>query len=121
MGSGGANDLGNAAQEILVVANQRAQTFVPQVDYITTPGSRVRNVVSSMGLYERRDGELVLVGVFESAGEEPREVVESIRARCGFELRVADELLNLSRASDEEIATLRLFDPERAFLGKARH
>jgi len=120
VGSGGANDIANAACESLIVANQRASTFVEKVDFVTSPGDRVQRVVSTHGVYERRDGELVLAAIFEAAGDDPRDVIDAIRERCGFELRIADDLASLPRASDEEVATLRVFDPERVFLGKAR-
>lgn len=118
VGSGGANDVGSAAAELLVVAVQRPQTFVSKVDFVTTPGERVRHVVSTLGRFERREGVLVLVAAFESAGRDREDALERIRAGCGFELRVADELAWLPRASREELATLRIFDPERAFLGR---
>jgi hypothetical protein len=56
--------------------------------------------------------------VFESAGESSEAIVEQIRARCGWPLRIADELTWLPRATQEELATLRVFDPARSFLGK---
>ena len=110
--------LARAAAELLVVAVQRPQTFVSKVDFVTTPGERVRHVVSTLGRFERREGVLVLVAAFESAGRDREDALERIRAGCGFELRVADELAWLARASREELATLRIFDPERAFLGR---
>ena len=61
---------------------------------------------------------LVLVAAFESADRDRATALEQIRARCGFELRVADELAWLPAASRDEVATLRIFDPERAFLGR---
>ncbi len=42
-----------------------------------------------------------------------------IRERCGWELQVADDLEELAPATAEELAMLRVFDPERNFLGKA--
>jgi acyl CoA:acetate/3-ketoacid CoA transferase alpha subunit/acyl CoA:acetate/3-ketoacid CoA transferase beta subunit len=118
VGSGGANDLGSAAAELLVVAAQREQTFVPEVDFVTTPGDRVRHVVSTHGIFERRDGALVLTGVFEGAGATPGDAVERIRERCGFALDVADDLVTHPAARPDEVALLRIFDPERAFLGR---
>ena len=85
---------------------------------MTTPGERVRNVVSNLGRFERREGSLVLVAAFEPPGTDRADALEQIRARCGFEVRVADEVRWLPAASREEVATLRIFDPERAFLGK---
>jgi hypothetical protein len=67
----------------------------------------------------RRDGELVLTGVFQSAGESPQQVVEEIRSLCGWNLKVAPDLAWIPPATNNEIAMLRVFDPERFFLGRA--
>jgi acyl CoA:acetate/3-ketoacid CoA transferase alpha subunit/acyl CoA:acetate/3-ketoacid CoA transferase beta subunit len=119
VGSGGANDIANAAAETLLVARQQERGFVEKVDFVTSPGHRVSGLVSTHGRYERRDGELVLTGVFQSAGASPEAVVEEIRSRCGWSLRVADDLAWIPGATDEELAMLRVFDPERFFLGRA--
>ena len=119
VGSGGANDLANAAAETLLVARQEARGFVEKVDFVTSPGHRVWGLVSTHGRYERRDGELVLTGVFQSAGPSPAAVVEEIRSRCGWSLRVADDLAWIAPATGDELAMLRVFDPERFFLGRA--
>ena len=85
---------------------------------MTSPGDHVWGPVSTHGRYERRDGELVLTGVFQSAGPSPAAVVEEIRSRCGWSLRVASDLAWIEAASDDELAMLRVFDPERFFLGR---
>ena len=73
-----------------------------------------------MGRFEKRGGEsLVLTGYFRSAGADREEVLGKIRERCGWELEVADDLEELAPATPEELALLRVFDPERSFLGKA--
>ncbi|MCP4907425.1 MAG: glutaconate CoA-transferase [bacterium] len=118
VGSGGANDVANASAETLLVARQQARSFVEKVDFVTSPGDRVGGLVSTHGRYERREGRLVLTGVFQSAGESPQEVVEEIRALCGWSLEVAPELDWIPPASREELALLRVFDPERFFLGR---
>lgn len=117
VGSGGANDVASAAQETLLVARQAKRSFVEKVDFVTSPGSRVRTLISTHGRYERRDGELVLTGVFQSAGETPEAVVSEIRSLCGWDLQVAPDLDWLPPATSEELTMLRLFDPERFFLG----
>ncbi len=120
VGSGGANDVASASAEILLVARQRLRGFVSKVDFVTSPGDRVSGLVSTHGRYERRDGELVLTEVFQSAGDSPEDVVEEIRASCGWPLRVADDLAWVPAAGEEQLAILRVFDPERVFLGRAQ-
>jgi acyl CoA:acetate/3-ketoacid CoA transferase alpha subunit len=120
VGSGGANDIVSAAQETVVVAAQRRQTFVERVHYVTAPGARIDCVISTMGRFEKQGGEeLLLTGYFRDAGQNREEIVKKIKERCGWNLRVADELEELAPATEEELALLRVFDPERFFLGKA--
>jgi acyl CoA:acetate/3-ketoacid CoA transferase alpha subunit len=119
VGSGGANDIASTAREVAVVAAQRPGSFVEHVPFVTSPGRAVRTVVSTLGRFEKRDGELVLTGYAAAAGPGRDAIVREIRARCGWELRVADDLEALPPPGDEELALLRLFDPDRIFLGRA--
>ncbi len=119
VGSGGANDIVTAAQETIVVAAQRRQTFVKSVAYVTSPGARVGCVVSTMGRFEKRGGEtLMLTGYFHRAQSSRDERVREIQQHCGWDLRVADDLAEFPPPTPEELAMLRVFDPERFFLGK---
>jgi acyl CoA:acetate/3-ketoacid CoA transferase alpha subunit/acyl CoA:acetate/3-ketoacid CoA transferase beta subunit len=120
VGSGGANDIVTAARETVVLATQRKQTFVEKVDYITSPGPTVRCVISTLGRFEKIAGEeLVLTAYFKVEGRSREALVADIRERCGWELQVADELEALEPPTEAELALLRVFDPERFFLGKA--
>jgi acyl CoA:acetate/3-ketoacid CoA transferase alpha subunit/acyl CoA:acetate/3-ketoacid CoA transferase beta subunit len=119
-GSGGANDIASTAREVAVVAALRPGSFVEKVDYVTSPGRVVESVTTNFGRFEKREGELVLTGYVESAGPDRESVVEEIRSRCGFELPIADELEALGAPSEEELALLRVFDPDRLFLGRVR-
>jgi acyl CoA:acetate/3-ketoacid CoA transferase alpha subunit/acyl CoA:acetate/3-ketoacid CoA transferase beta subunit len=119
VGSGGANDIVTSAAETVVVAAQRAQTFVERVGYVTSPGTKIRCVISTMGRFEKLGGdELVLTGYFTATGLDRAQAVAEIRRRCGWDLQVAEELQELPPANAEELALLRMFDPERFFLGK---
>ncbi|MBP7616510.1 MAG: hypothetical protein KA756_12720, partial [Steroidobacteraceae bacterium] len=119
VGSGGANDIVTSAAETVVVAAQRAQTFVEKVSYVTSPGTKIRCVVSTMGRFEKLDGdELVLTGYFAASGLDRSQAIAEIRRRCGWDLKIADELQELPPANAEELTLLRMFDPERFFLGK---
>ena len=93
--------------------------FVDEVDYITSPGGRVESVISTMGRYEERGGdEFILTGYFGLDGMSRDEAVSEIKSRCGWELKVADDVEELAPATDEEQMLVRVFDPERFFLGK---
>jgi acyl CoA:acetate/3-ketoacid CoA transferase alpha subunit/acyl CoA:acetate/3-ketoacid CoA transferase beta subunit len=119
-GSGGANDIASTAREVAVVAALRRGSFVEKVDYVTSPGRAVQSVTTNFGRFEKREGELVLTGYIESAGPDRESVLREIQSRCGFELRVADDLEALGAPSEEELALLRVFDPDRLFLGRVR-
>lgn len=120
VGSGGANDIASAARETMVVIQQRRASFVEKVDYITSPGRHVQVVLSTMGRFEKRGGdELILTGYFGLNGADNATAAREIRERCGWNLQIADDLESLGPPNAEEIALLRVFDPERFFLGKA--
>ncbi len=119
-GSGGANDIASTAREVAVVAALRPGSFVEKVDYVTSPARAVQSVTTNFGRFEKRGGELVLTGYVESAGPDRESVLREIQGRCGFELRVADDLEAMGPPDAEELALLRLFDPERLFLGRTR-
>lgn len=119
-GSGGANDIASGASEVAVVAALRPGSLVEKVDYATSPGRAVQSVTTNLGRFEKRGGELVLTGCIEVAGRDARSAVDEIRSRCGFPLKVADDLELLGAPTAEELALLRLFDPDRLFLGRTR-
>lgn len=120
VGSGGANDISTAARETLVVVRQRRGAFVEKVEYITSPGHHIRAVISTMGRFEKRGGdELILTGYFGCNGADAEAAVAQIRDLVGWDLKVSDDLEALGGPTDEELALLRVFDPERFFLGKS--
>jgi acyl CoA:acetate/3-ketoacid CoA transferase beta subunit len=120
VGSGGANDIATAALETIVLAQQRPSSFVDEVEYITSPGEKIRVVVSTLGRFEKRGGdELRLTGVFLDDGQTQDEAVAAIQELCGWALEVADDCEALTPPTERELALLRLFDCERLFIGKA--
>jgi hypothetical protein len=60
----------------------------------------------------------VLTGYFGLEGLSKEDAVREIKDRCGWDLKVARDVAELPPATSEELALLRLFDPERFFLGK---
>ncbi|MCD2197632.1 hypothetical protein LQ327_30100 [Actinomycetospora endophytica] len=117
VGSGGANDVVTGADETLVVGTMSPRRFVAATDYITSPGERVRAVVTDLGILENADGELVLTAV--APGPEPQhERIELARSRCGWALKTADHVRDLRPVSTADVGTLRSFDPDGLFLGR---
>lgn len=116
IGSGGANDAGNS-RETVAVARQVKDRFVENVDYITTPGQRVKTLVSQMGVFDKLDGnELTLIAVLPSpAFVSVAERIEMIKKNCSWELKVSSDVQEVAPPSDEEIGILRLLDPHCLF------
>lgn len=54
-GSGGANDIATST-DCLVLSTASPRKFVERVAYVTSPGARVREVVSHFGRFRREDG-----------------------------------------------------------------
>jgi acyl CoA:acetate/3-ketoacid CoA transferase beta subunit len=118
-GSGGANDISMAAAEVLVTAIQDKFRFVDKVSYITSPGKRVKTLVSTLGVFEKRGEELALTGYYDR-GKPEAEAVEEIKANCGWNLKVADKLEKILAPAKDELELIRIFDPRRQFLGKRK-
>ena len=117
-GSGGANDVASGASEVLVLVPQSPLRFVPRVSYITGPGRRVRTVVTTLGIFEKSDGEeeLTLTGIIEDGKSSVEETVRSIRDQCPWDLKIVSPLKTPGLPTAEELALLRLFDPHKFFL-----
>lgn len=121
VGSGGANDIASSAKEIVVTAIQRQGTFLAKVPYVTSPGARVTALVSTLGVFEKAEGDetFVLTGLFPSReGRDKEETMRHIQANCGWELKVGPDPQWVAPPSSQELRLLRIFDPERHFLGK---
>ena len=87
VGSGGANDVASRAGECLVITRAGPARLPERVGFVTSPGERVRTVVTDLGILRRRDGELCLAAV--GAGEAPLEDrVKRAVAGCGWDVRV---------------------------------
>lgn len=119
VGSGGANDIGSAAAEIVAVAQQSSKRLVETLPYVTSIGERVGTLVTDLGLYEKRDGRFVLTGYFLREGEGTDATVERIRAACGWPLVVAEDIRAIEGPSSEDLFRIRLYDQRREFLTSA--
>ncbi len=112
MGSGGANDVATCATESVLVVTQLKERFLDRVPYVTAPGHRVTMLVSTLGVYEKDQGEFVLTGVFDA---DTTAAAKECKERCGWDLKVARELKTFDPPTIEEIRTLRVFDPKGWF------
>jgi len=65
-------------------------------------------LVSTLGVFRKDQGELVLTGVF---GDDTEAAAKECVARCGWDLRVSPRLETIDPPSRDELRTLRLMDP----------
>jgi acyl CoA:acetate/3-ketoacid CoA transferase alpha subunit/acyl CoA:acetate/3-ketoacid CoA transferase beta subunit len=120
VGSGGANDIGSYAKEIVVIASHETLRLVEEVPYITVPGDRVSKLVTDEAVFEKVDGELVPTKHLFHTGVPEGEIWEHLSKKTGWKIGVPRPLTNMVEPNREEIQLLRLFDPDRYFLGKKK-
>jgi acyl CoA:acetate/3-ketoacid CoA transferase beta subunit len=118
-GSGGGNDVMSAAREVVVIMPQSRKRFVEKLPFITSPGPAAKTLVSTLGVLEKLgdDREFTLTSYFEDQLPKGRDMaIGEIRDQCGWDLRVIDDPTKFPVPDDRDLATLRMFDPDRYFL-----
>jgi len=127
-GSGGACDLASLAQRHIIIMMHEKRRFVPQVDYITSPGfgdgpgwrrkvglprGGPATVITTMGVlkFDPETKEMMLVSVH------PGVTADAIRANTGWPLKVDVEPAQTPEPTAEELAMLKQFDPEGYWTG----
>jgi acyl CoA:acetate/3-ketoacid CoA transferase alpha subunit/acyl CoA:acetate/3-ketoacid CoA transferase beta subunit len=116
-GSGGANDIASGAAEVMVTIGQSPKRLVEAVSFVTSPGRAVRLVVTPMAVFERRDTEFVLTRVMSQGERTLADIVEEVRASCGWSFEAAADLVAEGEPDTGEIELARLLDPQGLFLG----
>lgn len=109
-----------AARRGIITLPSGPGCLVAKLAFVTGPGDRVTAVVTDLGIFEKAVGPGALrltrlVGPLVGGSREAH--VRELSARCGFPFEQGPKLPVDSPPSREEIERLRLFDPERAFLG----
>jgi acyl CoA:acetate/3-ketoacid CoA transferase alpha subunit/acyl CoA:acetate/3-ketoacid CoA transferase beta subunit len=120
VGSGGANDVLSAADEVIITVANEPHRLVDKVAYRTCPGDRVRTIVTDLGVFDKADGGFILTALLPAAGADTHQAVELIRSRTGWFVEVSRSLEREASASSEELAMLRMFDPKQLFLADRR-
>jgi acyl CoA:acetate/3-ketoacid CoA transferase alpha subunit/acyl CoA:acetate/3-ketoacid CoA transferase beta subunit len=116
VGSGGANDLGNGAAACLVVMPLKPGRFVDPLPFTTTIIRQHAGVATDLGLLQRGpDGRLRVSGLLCEAGAEEA-TLAAIRSRSGHAFATAPGVERFDPPTAQELALLRLFDPQRAIL-----
>jgi len=127
-GSGGACDLASLAQRHIIIMKHEKRRFVPQVDYITSPGfgdgsgwrekvglprGGPATVITTMGVmkFDSKTKEMKLVSVH------PGISADAVRGNTGFPLKVDAEMAQTPPPTEKEIAMLKRFDPQAYWTG----
>jgi glutaconate CoA-transferase subunit B len=113
-GAGGAPHIAANTREIVVIVRHNPKTFVPRLDFVTTPRCEGRTtVVTDLGILESEpaSGELILTSRHFGIS------VDQIREATGWPLNVADDLCETAVPTDEELGALR-FLTDRTEIGK---
>ncbi len=116
VGSGGANDVASTAEEVIVLVKHSPLRLVERVPYVTAPGEKVTMLVTTMGVFEKVDKELVLTEYFPQKGLGREETIKRIKAETGWNLKVSRDLMEAEKPTLKELMMLRYFDPDKNFL-----
>lgn len=111
-GSGGAAEIALHAQRILIISKLSPRGFPERVDFVTSPGQRVKRVITDKGVLEPDEtGELVLTGLY------PGVEAADVQAGVGWQLRCRPRLARLDPPTAVELQLLReVLDPKRLYL-----
>jgi glutaconate CoA-transferase subunit B len=108
-GSGGACEIAQHAQRVLIVTKLDKRAFPDKVDFITSNGKRVKKVITNMGILEPDDtGEMTLTALY------PGVTFEKVQENVGWALKKAVRLSEVALPTLKEIDLLRnKLDPKR--------
>ncbi len=128
-GSGGGNDVGSFCWRTIIIMRQSARSFVPKVDFLTTPGyltgpdAREKaglpkgagpyRVVTDLGVmdFDENTRRMRLMAL------NPGVTVDQVKENTGFELIVPESVGRNEEPTDEELRILREdVDSERLYI-----
>jgi acyl CoA:acetate/3-ketoacid CoA transferase alpha subunit/acyl CoA:acetate/3-ketoacid CoA transferase beta subunit len=118
MGAGGGNDIASSAAAVVVTTSHSRSRLPSTVEFITSPGHRVRAIVTDRAVLERAgpDEPFTLTGVLDRDGGSKDELIRLAVELCGWDLKVADDVTLLSQVDGYELAAVRIFDPAGHFV-----
>jgi hypothetical protein len=116
-GSGGGNDVASSAEAVVVTTLHTRARLPETVEFVTSPGHRVRAIVTDRAVLERLDplGEFRLTGVLDRGGAKD-DLVRAAVEGCGWPVAVADDVELFSPVDTRELAAIRTYDPTGNFV-----
>jgi glutaconate CoA-transferase subunit B len=118
-GSGGANDVGSLCWRTITIIRHSKRSFVPKVDFLTTPGYLTGPGAREAAGLPPGTGPLYVVSTLALMGfddetkrikllkTQPGVTVDEVVAQTGFELLLADEVGAVEPPTAEELHLLR--------------
>jgi glutaconate CoA-transferase subunit B len=118
-GSGGANDVGSLCWRTIIIIRHSKRSFVPKVDFVTTPGYLTGPGAREAAGLPPDTGPLYVVSTLALMGfddetkrmkllrTQPGVTVEQVVAETGFELAIPDEVGVSEPPTAEELDILR--------------
>jgi glutaconate CoA-transferase subunit B len=118
-GSGGANDVGSLCWRTIIIIRHSRRSFVPKVDFVTTPGYLTGPGAREAAGLPPDTGPLYVVSTLALLGfddktkrmkllkTQPGITVDDVVAETGFELLIPDEVGVSEAPSAEELHILR--------------
>ena len=101
-GSGGACEIAMNAKSVFVIMRQSQRSFVEKLDFRTSLGTRVRVVVTDLGIYHPDpDGELQLDSLH------PGVTLDRVKESMGWEPRVSASLATTPAPKEAELRMIR--------------
>jgi glutaconate CoA-transferase subunit B len=109
-GSGGACEIAQNAKSVFVIMRQSPRSFVAKLDFRTSVGTRVKVIVTDLGIYHLDEGEMRLDSLH------PGVTLDQVRAAMGWEPRVADTVAETTAPTLDELRLIRKeLDPEGVY------
>jgi acyl CoA:acetate/3-ketoacid CoA transferase alpha subunit len=117
VGGGGSNDVASNAAEIIALSKHSQERLVEKVNFVTCPGERIRYLVTDKAILKKNNfGELVMAGCLASGGVKTlQQRIREVKDTCGWDLKVASNIIEVPPPTERDLEILRLFDPEGYF------
>ena len=109
VGSGGANDVGNAS-EIIVIINQSKDKFADVLPFVTCPGNTVSTVISNLGIFRKAAGKReIIVSACMPDSQMPQlsERIIRIKSECGWPVLLAENIESVPEPAVDELEMFR--------------